>query len=67
MSEIKVGILGASGYTGAELLRLLNDHPTAAARWLTADRNAGQPVGSLFPHLAHLGLPDLQRLEDVAI
>jgi len=67
MSEIKVGILGASGYTGAELLRLLNDHPTAEARWLTADRNAGQPVGSLFPHLAHLGLPDLQRLDDVAV
>ncbi len=66
MGEIKIGILGASGYTGAELLRLLNDHPAASVRWLTADRNAGQPVGSLFPHLAHLGLPDLQRLEDVA-
>lgn len=67
MSQIKVGILGASGYTGAELLRLLNDHPAASVRWLTADRNAGQPVGSLFPHLAHLGLPDLERLEDVAV
>ena len=54
---IKIGILGASGYTGAELVRLLNDHQFARIEWLTAERNAGQPMGALFPHLAHLDLP----------
>jgi len=63
--RVEIGILGASGYTGAETIRLLQDHPSARIRWLTADRNAGQPVAALFPHLAHLDLPRLDRLEDV--
>lgn len=57
--EIRIGILGASGYTGAELLRLLHDHRNARVVWLTAERNAGQPIGALFPHLAHLDLPEM--------
>jgi N-acetyl-gamma-glutamyl-phosphate reductase len=65
MERVRIGILGASGYTGAELLRLLVGHPAAEIRWLTADRNAGQPIGALFPHLAHLDLPTLERVEDV--
>lgn len=65
MERVRIGVLGASGYTGAELLRLLVSHPAAEIRWLTADRNAGQQVGVLFPHLAHLDLPTLQRVEDV--
>ena len=67
MERVRIGILGASGYTGAELLRLLLDHPAAEIRWLTADRNAGQPLAALFPHLAHLGLPALQKLDDVDV
>ncbi len=67
MQRVRIGVLGASGYTGAELLRLLVGHPAAEIRWLTADRNAGQPVGALFPHLAHLGLPTLAKLEAVEL
>lgn len=67
MERVKVGVLGASGYTGAELLRLLVSHPAADIRWLTADRNAGQALGALFPHLAHFGLPTLARLEAVDV
>jgi N-acetyl-gamma-glutamyl-phosphate reductase len=57
--KIRIGILGASGYTGAELLRLLRYHPQAEIRTLTADRQAGKPIGAVFPHLAGEGLPDL--------
>jgi len=49
MERVKIGVLGASGYTGAELLRLLVSHPAADVRWLTADRNAGRPVLACLP------------------
>ena len=63
-NRIKIGILGASGYTGAELLRLLSRHPEAEITVLTADRHAGKPLASVFPHLASAGFPDLVKIED---
>jgi N-acetyl-gamma-glutamyl-phosphate reductase len=48
---MEVGIIGASGYTGAELLRLLHHHPYADATYLTARSYAGKRVGDLYPHL----------------
>jgi len=62
---IRIAILGASGYTGAELLRILVRHPRAAIVALTADRRAGQAIESVFPHLRGLGLPQLVRIEEV--
>ena len=62
--KIKVGILGASGYTGSELVRLLVRPPGAEITLLTADRHAGKPMGDVFPHLARLPLPDLVSIED---
>lgn len=64
--RIGVAILGASGYTGAELVRLLAHHPRVAIRAVTADRNAGQSLADVFPHTAPLGLPTLTRIADVA-
>jgi len=63
--KIRVGILGASGYTGAELVRLLVAHPHVDIVLMTADRKAGQPVSAVFPHLGGLGLPDLMAISDV--
>ena len=60
-----IAILGASGYTGAELIRLIHGHPQMQIAALSADRKAGRPLGEVFPHLAHLGLPDLVKIEDV--
>jgi N-acetyl-gamma-glutamyl-phosphate reductase len=60
-----VAILGASGYTGAELVRLIATHPTMEIAALSADRKAGQTMAEVFPFLAHLDLPELQRIEDV--
>lgn len=65
-TKIRTGILGASGYTGAELLRLLLRHPAVEIGALTAERQAGKPMGEVFPHLGRLGLPDLVKIEDVA-
>ena len=59
--RVRIGILGASGYTGAELLRLLGDHPRAEIRALTAERQAGKPIGEVFPQLADLRPADLGR------
>lgn len=62
---IKVGVLGASGYTGAELVRLLARHPAAAIGFLTAERNAGKALGEVHPHLRGLDLPVLTPTDDV--
>ena len=48
---IKVGVVGASGYTGAELLRLISAHPHAEMVAVTSRQYAGQPVASIFDHL----------------
>ncbi len=61
----KAAILGASGYTGAELVRLLKDHPSILIEAMTADRFAGQELKSLFPHLASLKLPTMQKIDSV--
>ena len=44
-----IAILGASGYTGAELVRLIANHSEMDIKILTADRNAGMEYGEVFP------------------
>jgi len=63
--KINVAILGASGYTGAELVRLLAPHPHIRIAALTADRKAGQPMGVVFPHLSGLDLPAMVAVDQV--
>src|SRR3954468_149674 len=54
---IKVGIVGGTGYTGLELLRLLSQHPEVELRTITSRKEAGTPVGAMFPGLRrHVGL-----------
>jgi N-acetyl-gamma-glutamyl-phosphate reductase len=60
-----IAILGASGYTGAELVRLIATHPAMRIVALTADRKAGQAMGEVFPHLRHLDLPTLTTIDAV--
>lgn len=65
-TDVRIAILGASGYTGAELVRLLAGHPRARIVCLTADRQAGRPLAEVFPQLAPLtDLPPLVRIDDV--
>lgn len=65
MKQITIAILGASGYTGAELLRLLPHHPQVNIAALTAETQAGQKMADVFPHLAQMGFPDLVTVEEV--
>lgn len=54
---IKVGVVGGTGYTGVELLRLLAGHPGVALQCITSRSEAGMPVAELFPSLrGHLEL-----------
>ena len=64
-NRLRIGILGASGYTGAELVRLLSQHPRVEIALMTADRRAGANYDEVFPHLGGLELPGLIGLDDV--
>ena len=61
----QIAILGASGYTGAELVRLIATHPHMEIAALSADRKAGMEMAEVFPFLRHLALPKLQKIEDI--
>ena len=63
----RVAIVGASGYTGAELVRLLAAHPSVAVTAVTSEQSAGQPVETLFPSLAGHAPQVLQRLDPAAV
>lgn len=65
MKKISIAIIGASGYTGAELIRILLNHPNAQITALIANSNAGQKISQIYPHLIHYNLPDLQKIEQV--
>jgi N-acetyl-gamma-glutamyl-phosphate reductase len=64
-AKTRVGVLGASGYTGAELLRLLIRHPYVEIVLLTADRRAGQDMADVFPQFAPYALPNLVSVEGI--
>ena len=65
MSTKKIGILGASGYTGADAVRLLARHPNAEITALTANTHAGKAMSDVFPHFFMLDLPKLVEWEKV--
>ncbi len=62
-STINIAIIGASGYTGAELIRLLLTHPNTNISLLTGDSQAGKEMGEVYPHLRFKNLPKLITLE----
>jgi N-acetyl-gamma-glutamyl-phosphate reductase len=63
--KAKLGILGASGYTGAELVRLLLRHPHVDIVLLTADRRACKPMADVFPQFSSYPLPTLMAIDSV--
>ena len=57
-----VAILGASGYTGAELIRLLANHNEVSISVMTADRSAGLDIKAIYPQLSTKKMKDLPKL-----
>lgn len=65
---IRIGVIGGSGYTGGELLRLLSTHPEAEAVCITSRRLAGTPVDAVHPHLRKITSLSFESpsVEDIA-
>src|SRR3954469_1374861 len=64
-AKAKIGVLGASGYTGSELVRLLLRHPNVELAILTADRRAGQEMRTVFPQFSPFKLPTLVSIDSI--
>ena len=64
-SKARVGVLGASGYTGAELVRLLLRHPRVEIGLLTAERSAGKSMRDVFPQFLPFDLPKLVAVDGI--
>ena len=62
-TKAKIGVLGASGYTGAELVRMLLRHPRAEITLLTAERSAGKAMRDVFPQFSPFDLPNLVAID----
>ena len=63
--KLRIGVLGASGYTGSDLVRLAARHPNIEITALTANSHAGKKMSAVFPHFYMLDLPDLVTWEQV--
>lgn len=65
--QIRAGVIGATGYAGAELVRILSEHPMVSLAGITTRNYAGMPLGEVYPHLYnHIGMIceelDLEKL-----
>jgi N-acetyl-gamma-glutamyl-phosphate reductase len=61
--SVPVGIIGASGYGGVQLVRLLLEHPEVEIAYLGGDSSAGKPFTSLYPHLSHCFDLNIEAIE----
>ena len=64
-TKARIGVIGASGYTGADAVRLAARHPNVEIVALTANTHAGKAMGEVFPHFFMLDLPRLIEWEKV--
>src|SRR5690348_1111358 len=60
--KVKVAVLGASGYSGIETVRLLAGHPFVEPAVLTSEHYAGREVAEVYRHLAGIDLPPFEEL-----
>jgi N-acetyl-gamma-glutamylphosphate reductase len=62
--KVGVGVMGGSGYIGAECLRYLAIHPRLEIRWVTANTKVGEEIGAVLPNLRGIVPGSFIRLED---
>lgn len=65
MSKYKIGIVGATGYTGSELVRLLSQHPDVTLELVTSESQAGNKLTSIHPHLTDIVDIELHSVKEV--
>ena len=62
---MRVSIIGATGYAGAELLRLLYEHPQADVVHITSESHTGEKISSIYPHLRGIYDEELESMKDI--
>lgn len=67
LRRVPVGIVGASGYGGVQLVRLLLEHPEVELVYLGGESSAGKSFGDLYPHLAHIVNLPIEAVEPETI
>ncbi len=65
IENINVAIVGATGYTGVELIRILNNHPDVNIVALTSETHAGKPFSDIYPQYFGLVDTEIQKIEDL--
>lgn len=64
----RISIIGITGYTGLELLRMLNAHPEVSFAHVTSRQHENTPIGEVYPHLAHMDIvvsnPSLDQIAE---
>ena len=67
MTAVRVAVAGASGYTGAELMRLLSQHPHVQLTAVTSEKSAGATISAVYPHLQGIVPLTLEALAPEAL
>ncbi len=62
---MKVSVIGATGYAGVELLRLLNNHPEAEVVHITSESQTGKPMNEIYTHLNGLYEQELISMKEI--
>ena len=65
MNKLRVSVLGATGYAGAELLRILYNHPHADVVHITSESHTGEPIAAIYPHLRGRYDLTLESMKDI--
>src|SRR5262245_24817319 len=63
--RVRVAVLGASGYAGGELVRLLAGHPQAQVAFVGGKDSAGRSLGEIHPHRASVGQLTVEPFDDL--
>ena len=62
---MRASVIGATGYAGVELLRLLDGHPEAEIATITSESSTGEAIASMYPHLAGRIEKNLQSMQEI--
>ena len=62
-TDLNVAIVGATGYTGHELIRILYKHPNVNIKMLIGNKSKGKYISDIFTSFSHMDLPKIETLD----